>query len=120
VGTINFCFLVKKLLTSCNNEKRHSLDLKYPRLCLGLLQNEKKIKSFDCNHFDESSLNNGANPKVHIFASKAHTKFTYTKSIKIQSNLISKTKIGLPKLWPLLAGGRCSEVPLNMEIGTSK
>ena len=67
VGTINFCFLLKKLVTSCNNEKRHSLDLKYPRLCLELLKNEKKVKSFDCNDIDESTLNNDRDPQVKIW-----------------------------------------------------
>ena len=30
----------------------------------------------------------------------------------IQSNLCTTTTLGTPKLWPLLTGGLCSEVPL--------
>jgi hypothetical protein len=37
------------------------------------------------------------------------------KKIKIQSNLCITTTLGTKNLWPLLTGGRCSEVALCYE-----
>jgi hypothetical protein len=35
----------------------------------------------------------------------------------MQSNMSTTTTFGTPKLWPLLTGGRCSEVPLYSKYG---
>ena len=45
------------------------------------------------------------------------TKFFTIFDNNIQSNLSTTTTLGTPKLWPLLTGGRCSEVPLNYKCG---
>jgi len=42
-------------------------------------------------------------------------------SIKLQSNLCTMATLGTQKMWSLLTGGRCSEVPLcYMENGATK
>ena len=35
------------------------------------------------------------------------------KSLALQSDLCTTTNLGIPNLWPLLTGGRCSEVALS-------
>ena len=36
----------------------------------------------------------------------------YASTFEVQSNLCTTTTLGTPNLWPLLTGGRCSEVAL--------
>jgi hypothetical protein len=52
-NTQNFCFLLKKLSTSCNIEKRRSLDQKYPELCGEIEKEQTVIQTLDCNTFGD-------------------------------------------------------------------
>ena len=54
-GTSNFCFLLKKLMTSCNNEKTDQLDLKFPNLCAEVIKEAGLIGQLDCNIFEDES-----------------------------------------------------------------
>jgi hypothetical protein len=41
------------------------------------------------------------------------------EQVQLQSNLCTTTTLGTPNLWPLLTGGRCSEVGLCYEVSNS-
>jgi hypothetical protein len=65
-GTVNFCLTVKKMLASCNIEKRGPLDIKFPKLCPEVLKAEVQIESLDCNIFEDGGGGNNTESTVSI------------------------------------------------------
>jgi len=49
-----FCFLVKKLIRSCNGDRRTILDKKHPKLCKSLVGIENYIFPLDCQNYEKS------------------------------------------------------------------
>jgi len=49
-----FCHLLKKLLRSCNGDRRTILDQKQPNLCSSLIEKENITSGIDCVNFENS------------------------------------------------------------------
>jgi hypothetical protein len=48
VGTTNFCLLLRKLVRSCNGDRRQVLDIKNPDLCPAIEAEPKAASNLDC------------------------------------------------------------------------
>ena len=47
-GTINFCLVLRKLVRSCNGDRRQVLDIKNPDLCPAIELEPKATQDLDC------------------------------------------------------------------------